>query len=557
MSYLDPRRLCWFALAFAFCLASALAAPAQTKTSRSRTVAAAQWGGSPRRNNVAKAQDVPVEWEVGEFDRKTGRWISDSAKNIKWVARLGSQTYGTPVVAGRRVFCATNNGAGYLKRYPAATDLGCLLAFDQKDGRFLWQFSCEKLKAGRSLDWPLQGICDSPLVEGDRLWLVSNRGEVVCLDTEGFADGENDGPHRSEPSTAADEADVVWVFNMMKTLGSVQHNMASCSVTAAGNLLLVNTSNGVDDSHERIPAPEAPSFIALDKTTDKLVWADNSPGRNILHGQWSSAAYAVLGGEPQAIFAGGDGWLYSFLATAENKDGHPRLLWKFDCNPKQARWESDGRGDRNNIIATPVIAGGLVYIATGQDPEYGEGQGHLWCIDPTKRGDVSPTLVVDRTGKPLAPRRVQNLDKEAGERLKPNPRSAVVWHYAGCDVNGDGQHDFEETMHRSLSLVAVKDGLLVTCDLAGLVHCLDAKTGKLHWTYDMLATAWGSPLIAGDRIYIGDEDGDVAVFQLSAKRKLLAENTMEASIYSAPVVADGVLYISTRSHLFAISPGGK
>ena len=124
-------------------------------------------------------------------------------------------------------------------------------------------------------------------------------------------------PRLPPPSRALPgEADVLWRFDMMHQLGSVQHNMASCSVTAAGDLLLVGTSNGVDESHENIPAPDAPSFIALDKQTGKLVWADNSPGHNILHGQWSSPAFAVLGGVPQAIFPGGDGWVYSFLAAA-------------------------------------------------------------------------------------------------------------------------------------------------------------------------------------------------------------------------------------------------
>ena len=544
-------------MAFAVVTGPGLPAAGQAPLSKPPSADCAQWGGSPARNNTSEAKNIPAQWNAGEFDHRTGRWKSDSARNIKWVARLGTQSYGTPIVAGGRVFCATNNGAGYLARYPADVDLGCLLAFERSDGRFLWQLSREKLKAGRSLDWPLQGICCSPMVEGDRLWVATNRGEVVCVDTEGFADGENDGPYRDEPGTGPGEADVVWLYNMMKELGSVQHNMACCSVTAAGDLLLAGTSNGVDDSHEEIPAPEAPSFIALDKRTGKLVWADRSPGRNILHGQWASPAFAVLGGVPQAIFAGGDGWLYSFLATRENHGGRPRLLWKFDTNPKEAKWDNMGRGGRNNIIASPVIAGGRVYIATGQDPEYGEGQGHLWCIDPTKRGDVSPELVLDEQGKPVPPRRIQNLDKEAGERLVPNPSSAALWHYTGHDANGDGTLDFEETMHRSLGLVAVKDGLLVTCDLAGLVHCLDAGTGKVHWTHDMLANVWGSALIADGKIYLGDEDGDVAVFALSPTKKLLAENNMEESVYSAPVVAGGVLYISTRSHLFAITPGGK
>ena len=147
------------------------------------------------------------------------------------------------------------------KRYPADVDLGCLLCFDDADGKFLWQHSSEKLPTGRVHDWPLQGICCAPLVEGDRLWFVTSRGEVVCLDTEGFHDDENDGPFTGEKFIDKDEADVVWVFDMMKELGVSQHNMCSCSVTASGDLLFVNTSNGVDESHINLPAPNAPSFI--------------------------------------------------------------------------------------------------------------------------------------------------------------------------------------------------------------------------------------------------------------------------------------------------------
>ena len=391
----------------------------------------------------------------------------------------------------------------------------------------------------------------APLVEGKRLWVVTNRCEVVCLDTEGFADGRNDGPYTAEPSTQRDEADIVWLFDMIKELGVRPRNMSSCSVTAVGDLLLVNTANGVDESQKRLLAPEAPSFIALDKRTGKLVWADNSPNDNILDGQWSSPAAAVLGGEPQAIFAGGDGWIYSFR-TAPSAGGKPTLLWKFDCNAKTSVWKSDGSGDRNNVIATPMIYGGRVYVATGADPEYGEGPGCLWCIDPTRRGDVSPEIVVDQGGKSVPPRRLRAIDRAAGETARPNPNSAAVWRYVGFDANGDGKLDFEETMHRTISMATIKDGLLVIPDIAGLLHCLDVKTGKPHWTYDLKSQIWGSPCLVEDKIYVGDQDGDVLVFQLASKLKLLATNAMQGAVYSTPVVADDVLYISTSTHLIAI-----
>lgn len=602
-----------------------------------------QWGGTRLRNNTPSVTGLPEAWDTGKFDRKTGEWDKSKAENIAWVADLGSQTYGNPVVANGRVFVGTNNGAGHLARYPNDVDLGCLLAFDEATGEFLWQHSSEKLITGRVHDWPLQGICAAPMVEGDRLWFVTSRGEVRCLDAEGFYDGEDDGPVKGEMARVLDiensdeayadavaaladgnltaatiekltkhgfeiegtpkvtfvggkkwtieatvdgaqremsamvagprlsffkkvtpddktEADVIWVFNMMTDLGVSQHNMCSCSVTCYGDLLFVNTSNGLDESHINLPAPEAPSFICLDKNTGEVIWTDKSPGTNILHGQWSSPAVAELGGVMQVLFAGGDGWLYSFKAD-RGKDGSPELLWKFDCNPKESKWILGGAGTRNNIIATPTIYNDLVYIAVGQDPEHGEGEGHLWCIDPTKRGDVSPQLAV-KVGangrEPLAHKRIQAVEPEKGESAIDNANSAALWHYTLQDSNEDGVIDFEEEMHRSCGTCTIKDDVLYIADFSGLVHCLDARgtkdgKAKVHFTYDMLAQSWGSALISDGKVYIGDEDGDVCVFEFGPENKEpIEEINMGSSVYSTPVAANGRLYISTKDKLFAI-----
>ncbi|MEM9352225.1 MAG: PQQ-binding-like beta-propeller repeat protein [Planctomycetota bacterium] len=535
----------------------------------------AQWGGSAGRNNTPIGYGIPTAWEIGEFDYLTGEWDSTSAENIKWVSRLGSQTYGNAVVADGRVFIGTNNNGGWIERYPADKwDLGCMICFDAGSGDFLWQHSSEKLPTGRAHDWPEQGICCAVYVEGERLWFVTSRGEVRCLDTVGFRDGENDGPYTEEeklleatgkPYDLQQEADIIWVYDMMAELGISQHNMCSCSVTAAGDVLFVNTSNGVDVEGNYIPAPEAPSFFAMDKNTGEVLWTDNAPGLNILHGQWSSPTYGVLGGQEQVIFAGGDGWVYSYDSAGDGEGG-PKLLWKFDANPKTSLWDLGRRGTRNNIIATPVIYEGNVYVAVGQDPEHGEGIGHLWCIDPTMRGDTSSELVFNSADpKAVIPhKRVQAAVEEEGDLVQVNPNSAVIWHYSEFDQNGDGEIDFEETMHRSCGTVAIRDGVLYIADFSGLFHCLDAVTGKVHWTYDMLAAAWGSPLIVDGKVYIGDEDGEIAVFRHSADKTIAmtdAEGDWEPhhgtvnmgnSVYSTPVVADNVLFISNRTHLFAI-----
>lgn len=499
-----------------------------------------QWGGSYLRNNVTDEPNIPIDWDV------------DSGKNVRWSVPLGSETYGNPVVANGKVYVGTNNGAGYLSRYPSDVDLGVLLCFDEKDGTFLWQHSNEKLPTGRVHDWPNQGICCAPLIDGERLWYVSSRGEVVCLDTKGFKDGENNGPFKDEPNENEDEADVIWSFNMMKLLAVSQHNMCSCSVTCAGDLLFVNTSNGVDEGHQNLPADNAPSFLCMNRDTGELLWSDNSPGANVLHGQWSSPTYAELGGEKQVLFGGGDGWLYSY--AAEGEDGKAKLLWKFDCNPKDSVYVLGGSATRNHIIGTPVVYDGLVYIGVGEDPEHGEGEGHLWCIDPTKRGDVSPTLVYNSKApeEPIAHKRLQAMVAKDGDFERDNPNSAAVWHYVG-----DNPEEFETTMHRTCGTVAIKDDILFVADFSGMFHCLDAKTGKAHWTYDMFAASWASPLIVEDRVYISDEDGDIGIFKVSKEQEKIAELNMGSAVYTSPVAANQTLYVANRNRLYAIQEGAQ
>ena len=499
-----------------------------------------QWGGSPSRNNTPDAHGLPLEWDI------------TTGENVLWSARLGSETYGNPVIANGKLYVGTNNGSGYIERYPSKVDLGCLICFDAETGQFLWQHSNEKLPTGRVHDWPDQGVCAAPMIDGDRLWYVSNRGEVVCLDTEGFRDGENDGPFADETPVGEFEADVVWKVNMMKDLGVSQHNMCNCSVTAVGDYMFVITGNGVDEGHINLPADTAPSFICISRSTGEVIWTDNTPGSNVLHGQWSSPAYGVFNGVEQVLFGGGDGWLYAFDPKGDG--GKSKLLWKFDCNPKESRYELGGRATRNHLIGTPVVYDGLVYIAVGEDPEHGEGPGHLWCIDPNGHGDVSPTLVYNAsdTNTPIAPRRLQSLNEAEGEFQRDNPNSRALWHYIGEDPE-----EFETTMHRTCGTVAIKNNLLFIVDFSGVVHCLDCKTGDAHWTYDMLSASWGSPMIAEDRVYIGNEYGDVMIFALSDEMELLATNSMETAVYTSPVAVRETLYIANRNHIYALREGAK
>lgn len=443
------------------------------------------WGGNASRNMVSSETGIPRTW-----DPKT-------KAGIKWVAEIGSQSYGNPVVADGKVFLGTNNEL--LRDPEQGGDRGVVMVFDEATGEFLWQMTHEKLAAGRVNDWPEQGVCSSPAVVDGVAYYVSNRAEVLALDADGFRDGSNDGAVQDEEHTGETDGDVIWALDMYDELGVFPHNMAATSPLVHGDILFVNTSNGVDESHINIPSPRSPSFLAIDRRTGEVLWEDASPGRNVLHGQWSSPALGEAGGRTQVVFAGGDGWLYSFVPETGD------LIWKFDANPKDSEWKQ-GRGDRNNIIATPVMLDGKVYVAVGQDPEHGEGVGHLWAVDASGEGDVTETH--------------------------------VVWH-----------HPFR----RTISTVAISDGIVYAPNFSGFFQALDLGTGEQLWEYDMLAAVWGSPYVVDGKVLLGDEDGDLTVLRAGREMEVLSEIGFGNVIYSTPIAANGTLYVMTRSHLYAIA----
>ena len=447
---------------------------------------AADWpmaGGAPDRNAVSRLSGLPSTWDV------------ESGTNVRWVVRLGSQTYGSPVVAGGKVFVGTNNAG--LRDPELAGDRGVLLALRTTDGTLLWQATSPKLATGAVNDWPLVGVCSAPLVLGDRLYYVTNRDELVALDTEGFADGENDGPFVDEDRTGPTDADVVWRFDMIQEVGAFPHNASASSPVAWGGLVFVGTSNGQDESHRHLPAPEAPALVAVKKATGKLVWQDASPGGRVLHGQWASPAAGRIGDVDQVVMGEGDGWVRGFEAATGRK------LWELDTNPKDAVWPAT----RNEILAAPTIHEDVVYIANGQDPEQGDGPGHLYAIDATKRGDIT------ETGR--------------------------IWRY--------------DEIRRSLSTAVVYEGIVYCADLSGFLHAVDARTGKPYWVHDTFAAVWGSPVVVDGRVYLGDEDGDVVVLEAGKEEKVIAETNLGSTVYSTPAPAEGALFFATRDRLFALA----
>ncbi len=492
-----------------------------------------QWGGTLQRNMVSDAKGLPVQFDPSpSADPKTS--------GVKWSVKLGSHTYGNPVVSGGKIFVGTNNASPRDPKYVG--DRNVLMCFNDVDGKFLWQLAVSKVQG--EADYHELGICSSPTVEGNRVYTVTSHCEMLCLDANGLADG-NSGPYVAEAQYLANpieyklivgregpivrftpgppvvlgpaDADIVWRYDLLLGQKVWPHDATSCSGLIYGDLIYFGTCNA-KTNHKYVPYPNARSLIALDKKTGKLVAVDDADiGKGIFHGSWSSPSLAVVNGRPLIFYGGGDGMCYAFDAQPvpsadPRRPGTLKNVWRCDCNPPDHR-QIEGKpvpyrshSGPSEIIGTPVCFDNRVYVTVGQDPLHGTGAGCLTCIDATKTGDISS--------------------------------SGKVWEFRDID--------------RSLSTVSIADGLLYVADYAGVVHCLDLETGKQIWKHDTEAYMWGSTLVADGKVYFGDGTGHLWILAAGREKKVLNKIKFDSTIYQTPIVANGVLYVATEQRLYAI-----
>jgi outer membrane protein assembly factor BamB len=438
------------------------------------------------------AKKVPTSNPPVDWDTTTGR-------NIVWSVELGNVTYGRPVVAGDAVYVGTDNTRPMNPAYQK--EGGVLMAFRAMDGQFLWQDVAPRVQRGLR-QFLLPSTTSTPYVEGNRLYYVTSECQLRSLDTQGFRDGVNDGAYQDELFHDDEAADIVWELDICGRLGVFPHEATYSDVLPIGDLLIVSTSNGQNEGHTRVPSPRAPSLIAVDKHTGDVVWRAIGAGAQVLHGQWSSPVAANVNGRMQVLYGGGDGWLRAYDAAS----GHE--IWRFDGNPKDARFlPRPGVMSRGYIVASPVFADGRVFVAMGQSPEHGNAPSWIHAISPSGLGDVTA--------------------------------SRLLW-----------------TSHQVGRVVATpieKDGLLYVGDVGGMVYCLDAATGALVWKHDTFGAIWGSFLLAGDRLYVGNEDGLMTILRAGRRKEVLGQIEMEGALYARPSVIGDALWLTTSNRLYLIA----
>jgi outer membrane protein assembly factor BamB len=472
-----------------------------------------QWGTAWNRNMLSAETGLPAH-----FDPDTGT-------NIRWKVPLGTEAHSSPVVSGGHVFIGTNNHQPRDPKHQG--DRGVLMCFDELTGELQWQLVVPKREEDRYFDWPRSGISSPATVEGDRVYVVTNRGEVVCLDAQGLSNG-NQGPFMdearhmtpqgSEPLEPGDlDADILWMFDLTQEAGIWSHDGAHSSILINGPHLYLNTATGVDNTHKKIRTPNAPSLVVLDKETGTYLARENEGNApNIFHCTWSAPAMTKVNGLETIWFAGGDGIVYGydpipFSIKAPDQPLHLNRVWRYDFDPNAPkedvhRYNQNRREGPSNIFGMPVMDGDHMYIAGGGDLWWGKIGAWLKCITPSRDGDAD--------------------------------QSSIKW-------------TFPLERH-VMSTPAVTDDLVFIADCGKNVFCLDKNNGKQVWQHSAKGEFWASPYVADGKVYIGSRRGDFMILAATREKQLLHETDLGAPISATTCAANGRLYVATMTALYCL-----
>lgn len=463
----------------------------------------------------------------------TGLPCSLVEENVKWKIRTGSHQYTIPVIDGDRLYLGLNDALLSNDSRYKSTRGGMVMCVSRATGETLWRLPIPRYLTDRPDAYHFNcfhcGICSSPVVDGKRIYVIGSRAQVLCIDREGMGDG-NDGPFTDEngylaqamqdgspgETTVNSDGDIIWLYDMIKELNVFPHDVCGSTILMHGEFLYVCTGNGKAIDHETTTNPDAPSLIVLSRKDGRLVAVEKEGiSAGTFHGQWASASSATVEGRPLIFFGGGDGRCYAFEAVKKTGQGIDtlKLAWSYDCNANQYRINDDGskalyaahnrkiQSGPSEVIGTPVFYSNCVYVAIGQSPYHGVGQGMLSCLDAL-------------TGK-------------------------KIWD--------------SDLVKRSTATVAIQNGLLFISDYSSNLHCFNAETGERHWVHDLEAGVWAaSPFVADGKVYIGTEKNVFWILEAAKTKKVLYRENI-GSMPISVTAETGILYLPTQNSLTVYS----
>jgi outer membrane protein assembly factor BamB len=393
----------------------------------------------PDLNGVSREKGLPIKWSPTE--------------NIAWKLLLPSRSGATPIIWNDYIFLnvALQEATGDL-------ELWCV---DRNTGEVLWK---KPLSGGNNMQRKQNMSSPSPVTDGTTVWVMTGTGILKAFDFKGTE---------------------LWARDIQKEYGRFGLNWgyASSPLLHRG-ALYVQVLHGMKT--------DDPSYILkIDGKAGKTIWRVDRPTDALLESpdSYTTPALAEHDGTAEIVVSGGD------VVTGHDLETGKELWRAQGLNPTK---------DRNyRIIASPVVAGGVIVAPTRQRP--------MLALKPGGRGDVTTT---------------HKLWEFNNGPDVPTPAS-------------DGTH-----------LYVVNDG--------GVVFCLDLKTGRPIYGPERLksGTYSASPVLADGRLYVTSEEGVTSVYSAGPKFEILAENVMDEYTLSSVAISKSQIFLRTAEHLYAIGRKG-
>ena len=446
-----------------------------------------------------------------------------ASENVRWSAKVGDGVGGSVIAAGR-VFVSGMT----------ADETVSLFAFDAATGKKLWQ----------------------------RDWATGSLAEVHATNSQASA-------------TPAADADRVYFY--FSTLG----------------LLTVDARTGKDVWQQKLPTPFfvfkwgpgmspvlyrdlvlfcqdddlSPAFYAFDKTTGKLRWKDERLDMAV---NYSHPIVCTVDGRDEIVVAG------------------TGMLIGYDPESGRRRWFA--KVMLRNIKTTPVSLDGVVYISVQSGAIANQWLASVDRDEKAGNNDnkLDKAEIQRFVGKQPIPEAFFKKTFDRGDLnkdgfLEGRELDAAFLHpdnFAGADfkttgeaaaeqfilaVRGGGQGDVTQThllwKHKTKNtdhIVSpfVSDGRMFLVKEGGISTVFNTKQGEPVRGPKRIGSGGGyfaSPVFGDGKIYLASENGNVAVLKNTADYEELAVNDLGESIIATPAIADGRLFIRTRTQLLCIA----
>jgi outer membrane protein assembly factor BamB len=275
----------------------------------------------------------------------------------------------------------------------------------------------------------------------------------------------------------------------------------------------------------------------LDTATGKVIWKRTDLPCNHFRGPASSPVVYK-----DRLFLLFDGFDLQYVACLDKHTG--KTLWKRDRDlPYQDTGKPDRDNDYKKAYATPSVF---------------EVNGRPQVVAPAAMGTIAYDV---ETGEEVW----RVIHDGMNEACRPILANGLIYLTAGSKAalwavkaGGTGDLTRSGVAWRMGRAAPTKPSPLVLGELLFLVNdtgtasCLDAKTGKELWKESLDGKFSASPVYAGGNIYFASENGKTFVVAAEREFKLVETNKLDAGCMASPAVADGAIFLRTKTHLYCI-----